>query len=196
MEPKIRSYYRELRSQLDLPASIALTWARERQTLEEKIAKLGIEWREDRGTETASWFQSGFDLVAVLDYDEETWWTVGEAVYGRFSDQWQPGAIRHNGGVRECRWFIPADPRQGHECYRKAVRYGRDWWYVVLTVKAFMHGVLLARKSLGGMEYNLDMPSSERELVFSQAALELAGQVIPQAKTKLRELCADTLCAA
>lgn len=196
MQREIRDHYRDLRQKLGLPASIALKWARERLALERRITELGIEWRERNGIETARWSQAGFDLVAVLDCDEDGWWIIGEDAYGRFSDQWQPSAIRHNGDPREYRWFIPADPRHGYEYYRRAIRYGRDWWYATITVKTFRHGVLLAEQTLGGLEYDLDRPSSERELIFSQVALELADQVVPQARAKLRELCADMPCVA
>ncbi len=179
--------YRTFRRNLTVPALHALRSVRSQTALAARIEAVGFRWREGRHcNKLAEWEAEGFTLRATVVDDENGWWDCGVAAIGQFVTQWQHGAIKHrHGGRNSCQWFLPANPEYGHEDYRRACAYGKDWWYVSVNVKAFRVGVKLAGAALCGIDYDPCGDGSH----LAEEALDLADQAIREAQNKLRQLC-------
>ncbi|MBN2700939.1 MAG: hypothetical protein JXR29_05765 [Methylothermaceae bacterium] len=196
MNEKLLNSYKQMRGR-GLPSAVAFRIAKCDLETQRRVAELGFKWEETKdGSERAVWDQTGFRLHASILIDDDGWWTRGVEDIGRFDDRWEPGAVRHGNSPRECRWFHPVDPFNRHWCYRRAVSYGRDWWYVGLIVQASRHGVKLAEKPVCGYEYDLEEPASDREIFFTEEALALADEALAEARAKLKALCADMPCTS
>ena len=105
-------------------------------------------------------------------------------MYGKFTHHWQIGSVRHwQGNERAYPWFIPADPSNPHEYYRRACDFGGCWSYVGVRLIVSLRGVTLATETRMGIESDADVE------VFTEAALELADIAVPEAQAKMKELC-------
>jgi hypothetical protein len=168
-----------------IPAHVALSRARRSKQLDELTERLQFAWLLKCGQcDEAAWEQDGFDLRAKVVDDEDGWFSVGIDVYGRFSDRWQAGAVRHwMSDSRSYRWFVPALPEYRHEYYRRACDYGHGWNYVGIRVVASKAGVPLGETALWGIESDSDID------YFTETALDLGEQALVMAHAKLRELC-------
>lgn len=178
--------YRTCRRHLAVPAIHALRYAREHAKLMARIAETGFEWKEDRHYHRyASWQEAGFDLDARIFVEGDGWWTYGVGDIGRFVTKRQPGTIRHrNAGRNECQWFLPANPENGHEDYRRACSYGEKWWYVGVEVTASRAGIALGGAELWGIDYEPGVDGC-----LTETAFELASEAISNATSKLQNLC-------
>ena len=91
-----------------------------RRALAEKDAGL-LDWHEVRGEEVAAWRDGAFLVVAHRGYDMETWDDEGA---GKFTNTWEPGAVRHSEGGREYRWWVPGqDPEEVAGYYHDLLGY-------------------------------------------------------------------------
>lgn len=187
MKKPLPETYRTLRRNLTVPAAHALRNARAEARFRTHLAEIGFAWQQDRHyNRFATWTEEGFDLRARIVDDEDGWWTSGVDSLGKFVDRWQPGAIRHHrAGRNECQWFLPVNPEYGHEDYRRACAYGRDWWYVGVVVTASRAGVKLGEAALWGIDYE---PGGDDDYL-AETALEKASEAIHEATRKLAELC-------
>ncbi|OOG28853.1 hypothetical protein B1C78_00525 [Thioalkalivibrio denitrificans] len=179
------TYLRLRRKHPHANASAALRSARNHLRLQERIARTGFEWEDDRHyNPTATWSEAGFDLVAKVTADEHGWWEEIGCGNGRFSDTWESGAVRHHrGGSRDCRWFIPLNADYAHQEYERACDYGRGWTYVRLEVVAIRTDIELSRSALHGLE------SDSGEDYFTETAFELADRAIEEACEAIGRLC-------
>jgi hypothetical protein len=179
--------YRNCRRDLRVPAIHALRHVREQARRKARIAETGFAWREDRHSDRfAAWSEAGFDLRVRIVMDDDGWWTSGVETLGRFTARWQPGAIRHHRRARgDCEWFLPANPDDAHDDYRRACAYGQDWWYVGVEATASRAGVALGDASLWGIDYAPG--GSDDDL--TEVAFDLASEAIAAATRTLRELC-------
>ncbi len=168
-----------------IPAHVALNSARRSKQLDELTERLQFAWLLKYGQcDEAAWEQDGFGLSAKVVDDEEGWLSAGIDVYGRFSDRWRAGAVRHwMGGRRSYQWFLPAHPEYRHENYRRACDYGHSWNYVDIRVVASKAGVPLGETTLWGIESDSDIE------FFTETALDLGEDAIAKAQAKLSGLC-------
>lgn len=178
--------YRTFRRNLTVPALHALHSVRRQAALAARMEAVGFRWRAGRhANKFAEWEGEGFTLRATVA-DEDGWWDCGVFTVGKFVAQWQRGAIKHRHGDRNsCPWFLPANPGHGHEDYRRACAFGKDWWYVRVNVEAFRGGVKLAEATLCGIDYDPCGDGSH----LTEEALDLADQAVREAQNKLRQLC-------
>ena len=182
----IKQNYNEIRHKHpNVPACVAYRCAKQKQKIENWTRTTGFKWREDHyGDSAAHWSQEGFELSAKIEVDDDGWWLHGEDDYGRFISSWEPGAIHHWPRERRaCKWFLPANPETGRQDYKRACRFGTDWWYVGIVVTARRTGIKLGEASLWGIE------SDSEEDYFTETVIDLAGEVIAEAKQALRRLC-------
>jgi hypothetical protein len=168
-----------------IPAQIALNRARRSKQLDELTERLQFAWLLKYGQcDEAAWEQDGFDLRAKVVDDEDGWSRVGIDVYGRFSDRWRAGAVRHwMGDRRSYQWFVPAHPEHRHGHYRRACDYGHGWSYVGIRVIASKAGVPLGETTLWGVESDSDIE------FFTETVLDFGEDAIAKAQAKLRGLC-------
>ena len=177
--------YKAIRGDGRIPAHLALHWTRRRLDLLERTERLQFSWAMRYGQcHEARWRQEGFDLRATLIDDPDGWFAFGIDEYGEFCNRWQPGAVRHWRGDSRCfRWFVPAKPNKRHEAYHRACDYGHGWGYVGIQVEASRKNVPLATETQWGIESDADVE------YFTETALELACQVLDQARSTLHRLC-------
>lgn len=177
--------YKTCRRAGRVPAHLALYWTRRRLDVQERRKRLQFAWTlRDGQYQEARWKQEGFDLRASVIDDPDGWFASGVEVYGRFTERWQPGAVRHwRADARSFKWFIPVDSHHRHESYRRACDYGQGWSYVGVRVVASLHGVALAAERLWGIE------SDAAADHFTETAFELADQAICAARAQLHALC-------
>jgi|GEM_PF-1156508 len=179
--------FKSARKNGNIPAIDALRHLRQLDELTKLAERHNFTWTGKYGQcESATWEQDGFTLKARVVDDIDGWYARGVDVYGRFSDQWDIGAIQHwQGDRRSYKWFIPADTTYRHESYAKACDYGRVWEYVGIEVTASRQGITLSSTTSLGIE------SDSGEAYFTQVAFDLAMEAMAEAKIKLRQLCTD-----
>lgn len=177
--------YQAIRLNLAVPARLALGWTRQRHKLLDRLACLQFAWAiRDGQCRQARWKQDGFDVRAMVIADSDGWFDTGIFMYGKFTNRWQAGAVRHwQGNGRSCQWFVPADFGYRHEYYRRACDFGDGWAYVGIKLIVSKEGVTLATETRLGIESDADIGA------FTEAALELADMAVPEAQAKMKELC-------
>lgn len=137
-----------------------------------------------------------FDVEVEPDYWPDTSWL------GKFTDRWEPGAIKHSDDRREYRWFVPENKeedtfdwyhvhgyskqvarehakRQVHEDYHIA----KNFESYVITVKMYMHGEFVDSQSLGGVMLGSDYKMAES--YKQEIARELEQDLLHQHRWKI-----------
>jgi len=178
--------YRQLRRALPyLSAVMAWRHAQSQIDLNARIRSTGFEWNVVPSIEgKAVWEEQGFTLTARVVIDELGWDMSGVETIGRFQEQCEPGAIKHDrNNARILTWFMPAFPENGQELCRRACSYGSDWGLVGIEVTASRAGVDLGKDSLWAIE------SDSVEDHFTETAFELANEAIIHANQSLKDLC-------
>ncbi|WP_111748575.1 hypothetical protein [Salinisphaera orenii] len=191
MDQQHRTYRSIRREQPTIPAYIAWHQAGRQVAIAQWAEAVGFEWREGDNARTANWIEGGYHLQASIAIDEAGWDLCGIDDIGYFTGQWQPGAIEHDRwNPRTLRWFIPDDPAIGGWLYRRACRYGDDWWYVDVRVTASRSGIELGSALLGGLE------SDNEESFLTETVFDLAHEAMAEAQRSLETLCnGQTACA-
>lgn len=184
--------YRAVRSEHPaLPAQSAWQHAGRKLTVDRWASDVGLIW--NTAGCLAGWYQDGYHVHAELKEDEHGWDMVGIGTIGEFQNRWVPAAIAHDRfNNRVLDWFVPANPSyaQAHPAYgqaqyQRACAYGRDWEYLVLTVKAIRADVALGVAVVGGIESDSD------EDFVTESVFDLTAEAIQTAGLKLRELCGE-----
>lgn len=140
---------------------------------------------------------NGIRVRVRMQNDEDAWERIGCAIYGSFSDHWQPGAVSNRRDPNApTAWFIPAtdyraireELRAGKlgrayadllarrlvlQAQERALAYGQTWRYVRLVAQAWCQGTLRLQLDTDGVEFE---PGRDRPAAIHRIAWTLARQ--------------------